>query len=216
MTFEWNQERAAFNNALRGVSFEEAKEVFNDPHALAYPDDLQSFDRERFVIIGHSTQQLLLIVYAEPSEDVIRIVSAAGKQERIRNAMNKVNENEKPDTTFKYYVVEENDDEVFIEVTPEEYAREIAAGIRPDETLQPGRHRFIRGGFLKRHPNFDPSKVEIKYTVTLSFLPEIYEYFKQQAALGEGASCSEVMEKYLIGVWEIETKKSDDAQKIDP
>jgi uncharacterized DUF497 family protein len=52
MRFEWDLGKAAFNEAVYGVSFEEAKEVFNDPKALAYPDDLQSFDRERFVIIG--------------------------------------------------------------------------------------------------------------------------------------------------------------------
>jgi hypothetical protein len=112
--------------------------------------------------------------------------------------MKKTNENKKPDTTFKYRVVEETGDEVYIEVSPEEYAREIAAGIRPDETLQPGRHKFIRGGFRKRHPNFDLSKVKIRYNITLSLPPEVYNYFKQLAELKQETSCAEVMEKILI------------------
>src|SRR5262245_29601354 len=88
---------------------------------------------------------------------------------------------EKLDTTFRFTVVEEKGDEVIIEVSPEDYAREMAAGIPPDETLPPGRHKFIRGGFLKRHPNFDPAAVKTTIYIRLGLDQEVLEYFKQLA-----------------------------------
>ena len=53
---------------------------------------------------------------------------------------------------FTFSVVEEDADTVVIEVTEADYAADIAAGLSEEETLKPGRHKFIRGGFLKRHP----------------------------------------------------------------
>jgi hypothetical protein len=42
-------------------------------------------------------------------------------------------------------------DEIMINVTPEEYQAELASGLEPDELLSPGQHHFKRGGFLARH-----------------------------------------------------------------
>lgn len=53
---------------------------------------------------------------------------------------------------FTFSVVEEDADTVVIEVSEADYAADIAAGLSEEETLKPGRHKFIRGGFLKRHP----------------------------------------------------------------
>jgi hypothetical protein len=88
---------------------------------------------------------------------------------------------EKPDTTFRFTIVEEKGDEVIIEVSPEDYARQMAAGILPDETLPPGLHKGIRGGFLKRHPNFDPATVKTTIYIRLGLDQEVLEYFKQLA-----------------------------------
>lgn len=94
------------------------------------------------------------------------------------------------------------DDEIVVEVTQEQYRAALARGLAPDETLAPGVHKFIRGGFRKRHPNFDPAKVEVRYNVTLSLPPAVYDYFKQQAELNNAASCAEAIEKVLIEVME--------------
>ena len=40
---------------------------------------------------------------------------------------------------------------ITLDVTVEEYQQDLASGLRKDEVLQPGRHRFKRGGFLARH-----------------------------------------------------------------
>ena len=86
MLFDWHDKKAEANVAKHGVSFEEASEVFYDPNAIPYPDYLHSIDEERFIIIGHSSRRLLMVVYIEIKEDFIRIISArrASKSEKKR------------------------------------------------------------------------------------------------------------------------------------
>jgi hypothetical protein len=40
---------------------------------------------------------------------------------------------------------------VIADVTEDEYRNDLALGLETDEVLLPGRHKFRRGGFLKRH-----------------------------------------------------------------
>jgi hypothetical protein len=96
-------------------------------------------------------------------------------------------------------------EEGYVTVTEEEYREQLSRGLTDEEVLKPGRHKFIRGGFRKRHPNFDPAKVEIRYTVTLSLPPAVYDYFNQRAQQNGAASCAEVMEKILIDLMEKES-----------
>lgn len=60
-----------------GVSFEEAKTVFGDFLARIFEDEEHSFEEKRNSIVGHSTENRLLIIsYAERENDTIRIISA--------------------------------------------------------------------------------------------------------------------------------------------
>jgi len=72
-------------------------------------------------------------------------------------------ENEK-DTTFRFGVVEENGKDVTIEITEEDYRRQLAAGVPEDEMLSVGFHKARRGGFRERHPNLSLESVEIRVT----------------------------------------------------
>lgn len=84
MEFEWYLSKAAANLKKHGVSFEEAKTVFDNPLAVIFDDDLHSIDENREIIIGHSRQnRFLLIAFIERSYS-IRIISArlATRQER--------------------------------------------------------------------------------------------------------------------------------------
>ncbi|MBF2049063.1 MAG: BrnT family toxin [Leptolyngbya sp. IPPAS B-1204] len=84
MEFEWDQSKAASNLKKHGVSFEEAKTVFDNPLAVIFDDEAHSVDEQREIIIGHSRQnRLLLIAFTERSGNV-RIISArlATRQER--------------------------------------------------------------------------------------------------------------------------------------
>uniref|UniRef100_A0A832H003 BrnT family toxin n=1 Tax=Oscillatoriales cyanobacterium SpSt-402 TaxID=2282168 RepID=A0A832H003_9CYAN len=76
MKFEWDQSKAANNLKKHGVSFEEAKTVFDNPLAVIFDDEAHSVDEQREIIIGHSRQnRLLLIAFTERSGNV-RIISA--------------------------------------------------------------------------------------------------------------------------------------------
>ena len=57
-----------------------------------------------------------------------------------------------PARPFVFSVVEDDGENVTIEVSEEDYRRDLAAGMTEEETLKPGRYKLKRGGFLKRHP----------------------------------------------------------------
>ena len=57
-----------------------------------------------------------------------------------------------------FSVVEDDGENVTIEISEEDYQRDVAAGIDEDATLKPGRYKFKRGGFLARHPELKPKK----------------------------------------------------------
>jgi uncharacterized protein len=82
--FEWDPKKAAANELYHNVSFDEASEVFDDPAAVMVPDELHSWTEERFHLIGYSSRQLLLVVFVERREEVIRIISARPVTRRER------------------------------------------------------------------------------------------------------------------------------------
>lgn len=74
MRVTWDVEKADSNTRKHGVSFEEAATVFADPLALI-AEDPGSPDNAR--IIGVSARsRLLLVVYVERGESVLRLISA--------------------------------------------------------------------------------------------------------------------------------------------
>lgn len=62
MEFEWDVAKAESNEKKHGVSFLEATAVFGDILSLTFPDPDHSNDEDRFVTIGISQRQRLLIV----------------------------------------------------------------------------------------------------------------------------------------------------------
>lgn len=84
MKFEWDESKATANLDKHGVSFEEAKTVFDNPLAVIFDDEAHSVNEQREIIIGHSqSNRLLLIAFTERS-NAIRIISArlATRRER--------------------------------------------------------------------------------------------------------------------------------------
>jgi len=51
-----------------------------------------------------------------------------------------------------FSVIDDDGENVTIEISEEDYQRDLAAGIDEDAILKPGRYRMKRGGFLARHP----------------------------------------------------------------
>ncbi|MDR2566529.1 MAG: BrnT family toxin [Bifidobacteriaceae bacterium] len=78
LRFAWDDEKDALNQAKHQVSFEEARTVFFDPHALVIDDPDHSAAEERFIILGHSRVLRLLVVAHchRQAEAVVRIISA--------------------------------------------------------------------------------------------------------------------------------------------
>ena len=62
MEFEWNEQKAKSNLSKHGVSFAEAKTVFEDPLYVDFYDPDHSYDEHRYIIIGESVQGRLLLV----------------------------------------------------------------------------------------------------------------------------------------------------------
>jgi uncharacterized DUF497 family protein len=84
--FEWDPGKASRNLAKHGVSFPEARTVFEDAEALLLPDPDHSADEDRFILLGLSAAlRVLVVVHCERAEGtVIRLISArkADRQER--------------------------------------------------------------------------------------------------------------------------------------
>jgi uncharacterized DUF497 family protein len=62
LVFEWHEEKAKRNEAKHGVTFEEAKTIFNDPFAMTVSDPDHSDEEERWLDIGLSAEGRLLVV----------------------------------------------------------------------------------------------------------------------------------------------------------
>ena len=84
LLFEWDPNKAKENLVIHGVSFDEASTTFRDTLSLAVYDPLHSEEEDRFVLIGNSHKDRLLVVVHTERGDNIRLISArkASKKER--------------------------------------------------------------------------------------------------------------------------------------
>jgi uncharacterized DUF497 family protein len=83
--FEWDAAKAAANFRKHGVTFEEAVTVFGDPLAVNMPDPAHSEFEERYLVLGMSNlQRLLVVAYAERG-DRTRLITAREANRRERN-----------------------------------------------------------------------------------------------------------------------------------
>ena len=80
MRFEWEPKKSESNRKKYGISFKEAKQVFDDPLHLSILDKRFSYFEERWVTVGQTPERQILIVvnlfFDEGGEEVIRIISA--------------------------------------------------------------------------------------------------------------------------------------------
>ena len=91
LNFEWHTEKALKNIKRHNITFEEAGTAFRDPFSLTIDDPRHSDDEQRFVLIGKSYKNRILIVIHTERGDNIRIISArkATKKERAYYESNK-------------------------------------------------------------------------------------------------------------------------------
>jgi uncharacterized protein len=76
MRFDWDENKAVSNRSKHGVSFEEAKTVFDDPLYVDFYDPAHSDEEDRYLIVGESSQRRLLIASYIERGNLIRLISA--------------------------------------------------------------------------------------------------------------------------------------------
>ena len=84
LSFEWDPNKARRNLEIHGVSFDEASTAFKDTLSLTIHDPLHSDEEDRFILIGNSYKNRLLVIVHLERENRIRVISArkANKKER--------------------------------------------------------------------------------------------------------------------------------------
>jgi len=85
LVFEWDEQKARQNKKKHRVSFEEASTVFGDPLSITIDDPLHSHDENRYVTIGRSIADRLLVIVHTDRGERIRLISAriATRRERM-------------------------------------------------------------------------------------------------------------------------------------
>jgi uncharacterized DUF497 family protein len=74
--FEWDPDKERSNIQRHGVAYTEAATVFGDPLELTISDPDHSVGEFRFLSVGHSSFNRILVVSYTEREDRIRIISA--------------------------------------------------------------------------------------------------------------------------------------------
>lgn len=85
MEFEWDGDKEQANIDKHGVDFAEAATVFGDPFEVTISDPDHSIGEYRFLSMGISSAGRVLVVsYAERSNNRIRIISVRAASHRER------------------------------------------------------------------------------------------------------------------------------------
>lgn len=87
MRFEWDRQKAEANLRKHRVSFDEAVTIFYDPLAATFEDPDHSLGEHRFITIGRSSNDRLLVVAHVERGATLRIITArlASAKERKRH-----------------------------------------------------------------------------------------------------------------------------------
>jgi uncharacterized protein len=86
MKYVWDENKATANLSKHGVTFEEAKTVFNDSLFVDFYDPDHSYGEHRYILIGESHQGRLLFISYMERNDVIRLISAREATQLERKA----------------------------------------------------------------------------------------------------------------------------------
>ena len=79
-----DKKKAKRNFVKHKINFEEATTIFSDPNSITIKDPIHSLNEERFIIIGRSIKDKLIVVVHCEREDRIRIISTRKSTHRER------------------------------------------------------------------------------------------------------------------------------------
>ena len=84
IVFEWDENKANANLFKHGISFGEAATVFGDPLSLTIPDVSHSLNEKRYITLGKSLNNHLIVVVHTDRAEKIRIISARKASQKER------------------------------------------------------------------------------------------------------------------------------------
>ena len=84
MRFEWDEEKNRVNIKKHGINFKDVIDTFEHP-MVEYLDVRNDYRENRLVGIGMMKHHVVVIVYTERIDDVIRIISARKANKREVN-----------------------------------------------------------------------------------------------------------------------------------
>lgn len=94
-----------------------------------------------------------------------------------------------------------------VDISEEEYQADLGRGLQEDEVLEPGRHRFKRGGFLTRHGlHSEQTNGDAKVRILVNLDVDVLNYFRQRAARPNAASYQTQINNILREVMEREQR----------
>ena len=74
MKFEWDKRKHQTNIEKHGLDFADAYKLFQSP-MLVKLDDREDYGEERWIGIGLMELRVVVMVFTEPKEDTIRVIS---------------------------------------------------------------------------------------------------------------------------------------------
>jgi uncharacterized DUF497 family protein len=74
MKFEWDQQKNQANIAKHDLDFADAPGVFRLPLRISL-DERQNYGEDRWIGIGMLDRRVVVVVFTEPDEQTIRIIS---------------------------------------------------------------------------------------------------------------------------------------------
>ncbi|MDZ8084447.1 MAG: BrnT family toxin [Nostoc sp. DedQUE12b] len=74
MKFEWDEHKNQSNITKHGLDFADAFRIFNLP-MLVYLDEREDYGEERYLGIGLLDGRIVVVIYTEPGEEMVRIIS---------------------------------------------------------------------------------------------------------------------------------------------
>ena len=75
LTFQWDPRKALVNLRKHGVSFQEACSAFGDPLSVTIPDLEHSRGERRYILVGETASQKLVVVSHAERKSSIRSIS---------------------------------------------------------------------------------------------------------------------------------------------
>ena len=83
MRFDWDEAKNRQNRRKHGVDFEEARRLLESAtDYLEIFDAEHSSDEDRFIAVGPTRRGILVVVWTDCGDDVVRIISARTATQR--------------------------------------------------------------------------------------------------------------------------------------